>query len=121
MGAVVARARIVLCRPQRLRERSRVSPYPPERWRCRCSSRHFRPRVRGARGLVMANTLADIVRDRGLRRRRRGGACAPLPVAPAPDVPGALVVLALLARERRGRGVREWDLRAYVSVVATLA
>jgi hypothetical protein len=66
-------------------------------------------------------TTADCpARARGLRRKLQGGGYASLDDAPPPAAPTPRQLLALLSRERAARGVRPYDLRVFVSLLAVL-
>ena len=63
---------------------------------------------------------AAVARARGLRRKPQGGGYAPLDDAPPPPAPTPRQLLALLTRERAARGLRPYDLRVLVSLLAVL-
>ena len=61
---------------------------------------------------------AAVARARGLRRKLQGGGYASLDDAPPPAAPAPRQLLALLTRERAARGLRPYDLRVFVSLLA---
>ena len=65
-------------------------------------------------------SAAAVARARGLRRKLQGGGYASLDDAPPPTVPTARQLLALLTCERAARGLRPYDLRVFVSLLAVL-